>query len=197
MTTLLLATRNPGKIQEITAILDGLPLRIQSLLDYPDIPNVVEDGTTLETNALKKSHEIFQTTGLLTLSDDTGLEVFSLEMRPGVFSARYAGESATYEQNYRKLLAELKGFPMSRRKARFRCVTVLTGQNIERSATGTCHGHIIEEPRGTGGFGYDPVFVPNGYSQTFAELPAETKNQISHRAKAFQRMKKVLAEFVR
>ena len=197
MQKLILATRNPGKVQEITAILDGLPFEIQSLIDHPDLPEVVEDGTTLEENALKKSTEIFRATELLTLSDDTGLEVYHLNMEPGVVSARYAGDHVTYEQNYRKLLAELRGVPPSQRKARFRCVAVLIGKDIERTTTGACHGRIIENPRGTGGFGYDPVFVPDGYSQTFAELPAEIKNQISHRAKAFQRMKKVLTEFVR
>lgn len=193
MQTIVLATRNPGKVEEIRAILAGLPLAIKSVLDYPDLPEVVEDGVSLEENALKKAREIFLASGLPALSDDTGLEVFSLDLRPGVISARYAGENVTYADNNRKLLAELEGFPPSRRKARFRCVAAFVAAGVETMTTGNIHGTIIEAPRGSGGFGYDPLFVPDGEGRTFAELPAEVKNEISHRAKAFREMRKVLS----
>ncbi|HTK83096.1 MAG TPA: RdgB/HAM1 family non-canonical purine NTP pyrophosphatase [Bacteroidota bacterium] len=192
MKTLLLATRNPGKVKEIQAILSGVPLTITSLLDQPGLPEVVEDGATLEENARKKAREIFEATGLPTLSDDTGLEVYHLGMKPGVISARYAGEHATYEMNYRKLLHEMAGVPAGQRGARFRCVAYYIDKEIEERKDGTCEGTITDSPRGKGGFGYDPVFLPEGYMETFAELSESVKNQISHRAKAFLQMKNIL-----
>jgi XTP/dITP diphosphohydrolase len=193
MQRIILATRNKGKIEEIRAILHDLPLRLESFLDHPALPDVEEDGLTLEENALKKAREIFLATGLPALSDDSGLEVFSLDLRPGVLSARYAGEHVTYADNNRKLLAELAGFEPSRRTARFRCVAALVGPGHESMTTGNCHGVIIDAPRGAGGFGYDPLFVPDGYDRTFAELPTALKNEMSHRAKAFREMRKVLS----
>ncbi len=197
MNTLLLATRNPGKVAELAAILGDIPVTIKSLLDFPQLPDVVEDGATLEENALRKARETFIATGLPSISDDTGLEVFSLDLRPGVISARYAGENATYADNCRKLLKELDGYSPDRRLARFRCVSVFIAPGTERVAVGACHGRILTEPRGTGGFGYDPVFVPDGYSATFAELSPDIKNEISHRAKAFRRMAMHLKEYFR
>ena len=194
MKKIILATRNLDKVREIRAIMNSLPLEIESLERYSDVPEVIEDGLTLEENALKKARQIFQATGLSALSDDTGLEVFSLGLQPGVISARYAGPNASYEDNCRKLLRELQSVPTGNRQARFRCVSVFTDGSMEKIAEGICHGTIIEEPRGDGGFGYDPVFVPDGYHQTFAELPAEIKNRISHRAKAFRRMTEILKE---
>lgn len=195
MHKIILATRNLGKTLEIRSILSGLPLEILSLSDFPDVPEVIEDGATLEENALKKARQVFETTSIPALSDDTGLEVFHLDLRPGVISARYAGENVTYAENNRKLLGELKGVPANKRTARFRCISVFTNGKNEKMSEGICHGHIIGEPRGEGGFGYDPIFVPKGYNQTFAELPEEVKNQISHRAKAFQRMRTLLQEY--
>lgn len=191
MKSLILATRNPGKVREIQSLLDGLPLRISSLPEYPDIPVVVEDGTTLEANAAKKAHQIFMATGVPALSDDTGLEVYSLAMEPGVHSARYAGTHVTYDQNNLKLLAALAG--KSDRRARFRCVAMLIGPQMEHQTEGICEGEIATASRGRGGFGYDPIFVPAGYSQTFAELPESIKNKISHRAKAFGLMREYIA----
>ena len=196
MKKIILATHNKDKVEEIRSILNGLPLKIESFLEHPDIPHVLEDGITLEENALKKAKEIFDHTGIPALSDDTGLEVFGLEMRPGVYSARYAGENVTYEDNNRKLLAEMAGLPLSRRAARFRCVAAIVGPDIEKLTTGICHGKIILEPRGDGGFGYDPLFKPDGYDLTFAELSASVKNEISHRAKAFRQMKSILSAFI-
>jgi len=190
--TLLLATRNPGKIQEIKAILSGVRADIHSLIDMPHLPDIIEDGATLEENALKKAREIFRAVNTPVLSDDTGLEVFHLNMKPGVYSARYAGEHVRYEDNCRKLLHELHDVPPSQRGAQFRCVAVFIDRGIEKVTHGICKGIIITTPRGEGGFGYDPVFIPEGFDQTFAELPLETKNRISHRANSFFLMKESL-----
>jgi XTP/dITP diphosphohydrolase len=197
MADLILATRNAGKVTELAAILSGMPIEIKSLLDYPGLPDIVEDGKTLEENALKKARQTFQATGLPSLSDDSGLEVFSLDLRPGVLSARYAGEQVTYADNNRKLLSELEGSPPDRRKARFRCVSVFIATGFEKIAVGVCHGAIVQSPRGTGGFGYDPLFEPDGYAGTFAELSPAIKNTISHRAKAFLKMREYLKEYFR
>ena len=197
MNKLLLATRNPGKVQEIKAILQSLPVQMTSLLDFPQLPDVIEDGQTLEENALKKAKEIYRSTVIPTLSDDSGLEVFSLDMRPGVHSARYAGENVSYEANNKKLLAEMQGYPAVQRKARFRCVVAFAAENVGKTTEGFCLGRIIGEPRGKGGFGYDPVFVPNGYQETFAELTPEVKNRISHRAMALRSIKEILLNFYR
>ena len=193
MQTFLLATQNPDKVEEIKAILSDVPFNIKSLIDISGLPEVVEDGNTLEENALKKGRIIFEATGLPCLADDTGLEVFCLDMRPGVYSARYAGDHVSYDDNNRKLLAELQEVTdISNRGARFRCVAAFVGKDIEKITVGICHGAIGFEPHGTGGFGYDPLFIPKGYIQTFAELSPEVKNRISHRAKAFQLMRKLL-----
>jgi len=192
VTTIVLATRNPGKTQEIIALLADLPVRLLPLSEFPDVEDVVEDGSTIEENALKKARAVHEATGLPALADDTGLEVLHLDLRPGVRSARYAGEEVSYAENNRKLLRELDGVPMSRRGARFRCVAVFTDGVRETAAEGICHGHIADAPRGSGGFGYDPLFVPDGYDKTFAELSLAVKNTMSHRAKAFQRMRLLL-----
>lgn len=192
MQTMILATRNSGKVKEICSILKDLPLEFHSVSEYPHIPDVIEDGSTLKENALKKARQIFNATSIPTLSDDTGLEVIHLNRRPGVISARYSGENATYAENNQKLLDELLGFPLRERIAEFRCVAVFTDGKVEFIAEGICQGHISEEPHGVGGFGYDPIFVPRGYNQTFAEIPEETKNTISHRAKAFRKMAEML-----
>ena len=195
MQKLIIASRNRGKIMEIRALLSDLPLAIRSLHDFTGMPGVEEDGATLEENALKKAREIFRAANVPCLADDTGLEVFSLDLRPGVFSARYAGEEATYEDNNRKLLGELLGTAGSLRDARFRCVAAFVDGRTEKLAEGICNGRIGEEIRGMGGFGYDPLFIPEGYSETFAELSLEVKNAISHRAKAFREMKTFLARY--
>ncbi|HEV8537661.1 MAG TPA: RdgB/HAM1 family non-canonical purine NTP pyrophosphatase, partial [Bacteroidota bacterium] len=165
---------------------------IRSLLDMPHLPEVIEDGATLEENALKKAREAYRATNLTVLSDDTGLEVFHLGMRPGAYSARYAGEGASYRDNYLKLLAELEGVPTAGRGARFRCIAVLIRDGLVQTAEGICGGTIVQAPRGVGGFGYDPVFMPEGLDETFAELSQEIKNRISHRAIAFRKMKQFL-----
>jgi XTP/dITP diphosphohydrolase len=196
MIEILLATRNHGKVKEINAILKGLPIIIKSLSDYPNLPDVIEDGKTLEENALKKAREVYEATLLPTIADDTGLEVDYLNKMPGVFSARYAGEDVSYEENNKKLLKALENVPMIKRGAQFRCVAVYKDKDFEKIVEGVCRGKIIEELRGTGGFGYDPLFMPDGFDKTFAELSSYEKNKISHRAMAFIGIKNFLMEHI-
>ncbi len=180
---LVIATRNAHKLEEIHAIFDFRGLEVCSAFDFPHIPDVVEDGETLEANAVKKAVEIARATGCWSMADDSGLEVAALGGAPGVYSARYAGEPCSYADNNAKLLRELAG--RSDRTARFRTVIALSDPaGNARTVQGCCAGQIIEAPRGTNGFGYDPLFVPEGHALTFAELPAEEKNRISHRARA-------------
>lgn len=180
---LLLATRNPDKLREIKALFDLPHLVLLSALDFPDIPDVVEDGATLEANAEKKAVTLAQATGYWSLADDTGLEVHALDGAPGVYSARYAGENVDYAANNRKLLADLDGVPD--RAARFRCVIALAEPaGRTHYVEGVCRGRIVEATRGDCGFGYDPLFMPEGYERTFAELSPEEKNRISHRGRA-------------
>jgi XTP/dITP diphosphohydrolase len=186
---ILLATRNPDKVRELTALLGDLGIRIRTLAEFPTAPEVEEDGTTCEANALKKAREIASATGMPSVADDTGLEVDALDGRPGVFAARYAGEHASYEDNCRKLLRELDGVPPARRIARFVTVAALaTPGGNTRVATGTLVGVIAEGCVGSQGFGYDPLFFVPELGRTLAELTAEEKNRISHRAKAFRAM---------
>lgn len=190
---ILLATRNPDKVRELAALLGDLGIRIRTLADFPTAPEVEEDGTTCEANALKKARETASATGLPSVADDTGLEVDALGGRPGVFAARYAGANATYEDNCRKLLKELAGVPPARRTARFITVAALAMPGGHtRVATGTLGGVIAEACAGSQGFGYDPLFFVPELGRTLAELTAEEKNRISHRAKAFRSMADIL-----
>ena len=183
---LVIATRNAHKLEEIRDIFDFQSLEVLSAFDFPDIPDVVEDGDTFEANAIKKAVEIAKATGCWAMADDSGLEVDALGGAPGVYSARYAGEPCSYSNNNEKLLRELAG--KSDRSARFRTVVALSDPDGNvRTQEGACPGIIIEELRGINGFGYDPLFVPNGYSETFAELDPQVKNRISHRARALQK----------
>ncbi|MCP9452335.1 MAG: XTP/dITP diphosphatase [Nitrospira sp.] len=193
MADLVLATRNRDKAREVAALLSGLPWRIRMLSDFPGAPEVVEDGETCEVNAIKKATEIAKATGHCAVADDTGLEVDALEGRPGVYAARYAGLDATYEDNCRKLLKELDGIPWERRTARFVTVAVWaspTGEVI--TANGVLEGVIADQSRGEHGFGYDPVFYVPELDKTLAELTPEEKNRISHRAKAFLKLRDLL-----
>lgn len=190
VTEIVLATRNPDKGRELGALLGGLGIRIRTLADFPSAPEVEEDGTTCEANAIKKAREIAQATGIPAVADDTGLEVDALEGRPGVYAARYAGEHATYEDNCRKLLCELTGVSGLRRKARFLTVAAIAFPSGEVHATqGSLEGLIAEQPIGDRGFGYDPVFLVPEFNRTLAQLTAEEKNRMSHRAKAFAQMR--------
>jgi XTP/dITP diphosphohydrolase len=195
MKRLVLATRNPHKIEEIKDILRDLSLEILTTEDFPKIPPLVEDGKTLEENALKKAHDVFEVTQLPSLADDSGLEVFYLGKRPGVFSARYAGSHATYEDNNKLLLSELKGVPPRRRNAQFRCVVAFVTDKGEQVVEGVMEGTMIEAARGSNGFGYDPIFKPKGFDQTYAEMPSELKNKVSHRAKALEGARSHLLDY--
>jgi XTP/dITP diphosphohydrolase len=190
---LVLATRNRHKQDELAALLGNLGIRIRTLDEFPEAPEVIEDGETCEANAIKKARAIADATGFPAVADDTGLEVDALEGRPGIFAARYAGEGATYEDNYRKLLHELAGVPHERRAARFVTVAAIAfptdGVQVAR---GVLEGLIAEAPSGTQGFGYDPIFVVPELGQTLAQLSAEQKNRISHRAKAFAKVREIL-----
>ena len=193
MKNIVLATRNIYKIKEIRKILGELKVKISSALDFPGLEEIEEDKETLEGNATKKALVTSKFTNTLAIADDSGLEVDALEGRPGVYSARFAGKDATYNDNNKKLL-ELMAYVSPRsRTARFVCVVAIADRGkIKKIIKGTCEGIIAFEPKGKTGFGYDPLFIIPEYNKTFAELGAEIKNKISHRAKAFQKTKKFL-----
>ncbi len=190
---LILATRNEGKVKELKEMLAGLPLEIRSLRDYPGLPEVEESGTTFVQNAVIKAETISEMTGEMVLADDSGLEVDLLGGKPGVYSARFAGESATDEENNRKLLELMKDAPAHKRGARFVCVIALAVPGKETiTVEGSCRGILARSPRGTLGFGYDPLFIYEEEGKTFSELDPETKNRISHRGQAFRRAREIL-----
>jgi XTP/dITP diphosphohydrolase len=199
MRDLILATHNLHKVEEMRQALQGLPYRILSASDIPGgLPEVVEDGITLLFNAKKKAKSAAQATGLLALADDTGLEVEALEGAPGVFSARYAGESATYDENNRKLLAELAALGKPSRKAVFRTVLSLVEpmpSKREDWVEGRVEGLITERLSGSQGFGYDPVFYVPQLGKTFAELSLEEKNKVSHRGRALKKLRETLSRW--
>lgn len=192
MTRIVLATRNKHKIEEIKTILGDLPLQVLTLDDFPHVPPLKEEGTTFQENSLQKAQTVYEHTKIPTLADDSGLEVFYLIGRPGVVSARFAGEGATDEANNEKLLSQMLGVAPRRRRAQFRAVLTLLDDGTVDTTEGICPGMLAESPRGTNGFGYDPLFLPDGFSRTYAELTAAEKNTISHRAKALAKMKDVL-----
>jgi XTP/dITP diphosphohydrolase len=192
---LVLATRNRHKAAELLMLLGDPRIIIRTLDEFPGAPDVVEDGDTCEANAVKKACAIAEYTGLPAVADDTGLEVDALGGRPGVYAARYAGEHATYEDNCRKLLLELTGVSPAQRTARFLTVAAIAlPSGRVRVAQGVLDGMIAEEASGTLGFGYDPVFFVPELGKTLAQLSADQKNTISHRAKAFTQAKDLLHE---
>ncbi len=191
---LVLATNNRHKAAELQALLSDVGVRIRTLAEFPDAPEVVEDGTTCEANAIKKATAIAHHTGLPAMADDTGLMVEALGGRPGVYAARYAGEQATYEDNWRKLLGELQGVPVAKRRARFVTVVAFVPRPDAQAQVveGALDGVIAEQPAGTHGFGYDPVFVVPELGKTLAQLTSEEKNRISHRARALAKVREIL-----
>lgn len=196
---LLLGTRNPGKLREITGILEGSGWSFSSLQDFDHVGSAKENGVTYSENAISKAQFYASETGLIALADDSGLEVAALNGAPGVYSARYAGVSASDADRRELLLSELSKTSNSDRRARFVAVVAIadpTGTVLNLSE-GICNGTIIFAPRGTGGFGYDPLFIPDGHTQTFAELPEPIKNRISHRALALVQTKAFLATDLR
>ncbi len=187
LSELLVATRNPGKIRELESLLGTLPLRLKSLAEFPSVGDVDETGATFTENAVLKATGYARQTRLWALADDSGLEVDALGGAPGVFSARYGGPSRSDAERVQLLLDELSRTNDPQRRARFVCVIAIADADgqVAHEAHGVCEGRIAHAPLGTGGFGYDPVFIPDGYRQTFGELPVEIKQTISHRARAF------------
>lgn len=193
---LLIGSGNKDKSRELQALLDGSGWDVKSLKDFPDVDEPVEDQDSFEGNALLKAKYYGEHFGVACVADDSGLVVDALGDAPGVYSARYAGENCTYDDNNAKLLRELAG--ETDRAAHFVCCAAFYGIDGETfTETGTCDGTIASEPRGTNGFGYDPVFIPAGYDQTFGELPPQTKHAVSHRGKAFRALAQRLKQLER
>lgn len=193
---IVLGTKNKDKLKELRALLKGSGVRVLSLSDFPGCGDVRETGRTFEANARKKAKAYAARTRLLTLADDSGLGISALNGRPGVYSARFAGPGSSYHDNNQKLLRLLKNKPRSKRGAKFVCVMALySGKKCVGIVRGESRGRIAFEERGKNGFGYDPVFIPRGYSKTFAELSAKTKNHISHRGRALRAARKIILKF--
>lgn len=189
---LLISSNNQDKVKEIKSIFQLPGVELLTLADFPGAPDVVEDGNTLYENALKKASMLYDFSGLPTIADDTGLEVDGLGSRPGVYSARYAGENASYDDNVEKLIREIQKVPENRRTARFRTVAVFYHPELILRAEGTIEGYILSERRGNNGFGYDPIFFVPTRNKTLAEMSAAEKNAISHRGQAFSRLYQLL-----
>lgn len=191
---ILIATRNMGKLLEFQQMLESLPFILRSLDDFPFASEVEETGQSFLENALLKAQVYAAQTGLRTLADDSGLEVDALGGAPGIYSARYGGAEASDADRVAKLLRELSSTGDRARRARFVCVIALSATEARevKTFTGTCEGRIALEPRGTNGFGYDPVFVPDGYEESFGELSPDIKHEISHRARAIEAAKNFL-----
>lgn len=195
---LVIATHNKHKLKEIRDILSDLPIEIIGLDKFPQIKEIEEDGITFEANALKKARVVFKEAKTWTLADDSGLQVDALGGAPGVYSARYAGEGASYEQICQKLLNNMKEVSGKERTARFNCTMALIEPSGEEHVlVGICEGKIGHEMKGEHGFGYDPVFVYKGETRTLAEMPPKEKNKISHRARALEKIHKILKKYLK
>ena len=194
---MIAATRNKGKAREIREALRGLGLRILTLSDFSDVPEIEEDGKSFIENALKKARFYSKYFGKLTIADDSGLEVDRLKGLPGIHSARYSGEKASSQENNRKLLNAVKGVPFSKRGARFKGILAMVSPDgREVIKEGSCRGKIGFKEKGKRGFGYDPLFLLPKYGKTMAELSLEEKNKISHRGKALRKLRRVIRAFI-
>lgn len=193
MKEIVIATTNSGKLKEIKKIFADLNIKLLSLSDFPEITEIIEDGNSFEENAEIKARTVFEKTGIPAVGDDSGLVVDQLGGAPGIYSARYSGEGATYESNNIFLLKKLQIFPEPH-LAKFVCAAVFFDGGIKIIKRGEVNGKIIMSPRGTNGFGYDPVFVPDNSDLTLAEISIEEKNKFSHRAIAFRKMKTALED---
>lgn len=193
MKEVIIATKNPGKAKEFAEIFSARGIVVRTLLEYPEIPDVEETGKTFEENAILKAETVARLLNKMVISDDSGLIIDALDGRPGIYSARYAGEEKNDEANINKVLRELAGFSENRRSARFYCAlaVAIPGQEAV-TVSGTCEGSILESRHGSNGFGYDPIFLVSEKGCSMAELPAEEKNKISHRAQALQKLGGVL-----
>ncbi|MDD5747654.1 MAG: RdgB/HAM1 family non-canonical purine NTP pyrophosphatase [Actinomycetota bacterium] len=197
MMDIAIASRNRRKVEEIRKALIIPGLSIHTFEEFEGWSPPVESGETFEENATLKALSLFDHTGIPSLSDDSGLMVDSLGGRPGVYSSRYAGVEGDAERNIELLLSELEVIPFEKRRARFVCVIALVlSPDCIHLATGICEGHILTERKGSGGFGYDPVFQPEGYSRSMAELTLDEKNAISHRGRALSEMRKVIEKMI-
>jgi len=194
---IVLATHNIGKMEEMSAILGHLPVQILTLDSFPEIGDIPETGETLKENAFIKAETVHKLTGLASLADDTGLEVDALGGAPGVYSARYAGKNATFDDNCMKMLKELEGIPMGERTARFRTVISFVRSEEKLWTEGVVEGVILDRKQGDGGFGYDPIFYYPNLKKTFAELQKGEKNNISHRGKALRKFSQILEKRIK
>jgi XTP/dITP diphosphohydrolase len=195
---LLIATNNAGKVRELHELFSGMPIKLRSLGDFPGITEIDETGSTFLENAMLKAKGYAAQTGLMALADDSGLEVAALDGAPGIYSARFAGENTGFDVKIDRILSLLAEEKNQDRSSRFVCsmaVADATGE-IRFTAEGICEGVIAFSPRGNGGFGYDPIFVPDGFDLTFGELPDPVKQQISHRARAFCEIMRFLRGFI-
>lgn len=194
---LLVATANKKKLEEIRGLLKDLDITVTSLADYSNLPQIEEDGKTFADNALKKAATIALFTKKLTMGEDSGLEVKALGNKPGIYSARFSGENATDEKNNRKLLRSLKNVPFKKREARYRChVALVDAKGIVGVVSGSCKGVISLKPKGKNGFGYDPLFFIPRYKKTFGELDPSIKSQMSHRARALKKFRKIIQTYL-
>ncbi|MFH1783259.1 MAG: RdgB/HAM1 family non-canonical purine NTP pyrophosphatase [Candidatus Omnitrophota bacterium] len=197
MMELIVATRNKHKLKEIKLLLKGIPITVRSLDNFKDVPEVIEDEPTLEGNAKKKAIVVSRFLKKLAIADDSGLEVNALSHRPGVYSARFSGKGATYKSNNEKVLRLLKGVPISKRGAKFRCLIAIADKGkVIKVVEGNIEGIIGFKPKGSTGFGYDPIFMPKGYKKTFSQMSLKKKNEISHRSKALIRAKKAVIDYI-
>ncbi len=197
MYEILLATHNSHKIREIRKIFQHLPIQFLSLADFKNPPHVIEDGKTFKKNALKKAVQIAQWSRKISLADDSGIEVDALHGAPGIYSARFAGEKATDEENNIKLLEQLKNTPFEKRTARYQCVmAIATPDSFIQTTQGTCEGYIVLQPDGKEGFGYDPLFYYPPFQKTFGNTPPDQKNQVSHRFHALQKLEPILEKII-
>lgn len=193
----MLATRNRGKARELTALLSWLPVRVMTVADFADVPELPETGETFEANATSKAILVARLTGRIALADDSGLEVDALGGAPGVHSATFLGPHATADDRNAWVLERMRGVDEERRTARFRAVVaVATPDGAVRTFEGACEGLIADAPRGTGGFGYDPIFFVREYGCTMGELPADSKNAVSHRSRALWAARDYMASLV-
>ena len=193
---IILATYNTDKRKEMLAALTDLNVEILSLVDFPQVGKIVEDGETLTENAIIKAKAVFDITGIPAISDDTGLSVDALHGAPGVYSARYAGENATYADNVEKLVDEMKNVLPENRGAQFQTIMVYIDKDTELIVDGVVKGQIADASKGVGGFGYDPVFYIPEQEKTFAEMTIQEKNQISHRGIALRNLKGILYSYL-
>lgn len=195
--TIIIATNNEGKAKEFNELFTSYGYKIKTLLDFPEIGDVPETGNTFAENAFQKASAISKELNTIVLADDSGLEVDALNGKPGIYSARFAGEHGNDVKNNQKLLAALEGLPLEERTANFHCSLVMVGPDKEPlHVEGEVDGQILEEERGRHGFGYDPLFYLPELDQTMAELPSEQKNKISHRARAIEKLKEYLDEWL-